>query len=135
VERAQLIVIKRDGRREPFTREKLVEGIERACRKRPVPTDDVALAVERILEDLAASFERELSSEAIGERVMRELRTLDPVAYIRFASIYRQFEEVDDFLQEVHLLTSQKIPDKRQLSLELLAEASRRAKHSKEPSL
>lgn len=135
VERAELVVIKRDGRREPFERKKLVEGIQRACRKRPVPADDVALAVDRILEDLSASFEREVSSEAIGERVMQELRSLDPVAYIRFASIYRQFEEVDDFLQEVRLLASQKRPDKRQLSLALIAEAERRAQKRKEQSL
>lgn len=135
IEYAPLLVIKRDGSREPFVREKLLAGIERACRKRPVPADAVAFAVERILEELGATFEREVSSQEIGERVMRELRNLDAVAYIRFASIYRQFEEVADFLEEVHLLANRPRPDKRQMSLELLStEAAQSAVKGKEPT-
>jgi transcriptional repressor NrdR len=119
IESNLLSVIKRDGSREPFSREKLRAGLERACRKRPVPADDLANAVERVMDDLSATFDREVSSQEIGERVMRELRLLDPVAYIRFASIYRQFEEVADFVLEVNRINSLPRPDKRQMSLRL----------------
>lgn len=112
-----LTVIKRDGRREPFSREKLVMGIKRACQKRPVAEEEIASAVGRIVEGLAADFDREVSAQEIGERVMRELRRLDPVAYIRFASIYRQFEEIHDFVEEATRLASQPKPDKRQMEL------------------
>ena len=117
VEHDLLTVIKRDGRREPFSREKLLTGIKRACQKRPVAEEDIAVAVEHILESIAADFDREVPSEAIGERVMRELRRLDPVAYIRFASIYRQFEEITDFVEEANRIAAMPRPDKRQMEL------------------
>lgn len=119
VEYELLTVMKRDGRREPFSREKLVAGMRRACQKRPVSEQDVADAVERIVEAVGANYEREVPSKAIGERVMEELRALDPVAYIRFASIYREFAEVSDFVDEARRLEAQPRPDKRQMSLEL----------------
>jgi len=117
VEHDLLTVIKRDGRREAFSREKLLSGMRRACQKRPVAEADIAMAVEHILESLAADFDREVPSEAIGERVMRELRRLDPVAYIRFASIYRQFEEINDFVEEATRIAAMPKPDKRQMEL------------------
>jgi transcriptional repressor NrdR len=119
IEYELLTVTKRDGRREPFSREKLLAGIKRACQKRPVSEEAIAGAVERILESVAAEYDREVPAHAIGERVMRELRQLDPVAYIRFASIYRQFEEVTDFVAEAQRLAALPRPDKNQMSLGL----------------
>ena len=123
IEHELLVIIKRDGRREPFSRDKLVAGIKRACQKRPVSEEDIANAVERIVSSLAATFDREVPAHEIGARVIEELRTLDPVAYIRFASIYRQFEEVTDFVEEARRLASLPRPDKRQMSFELPAES------------
>jgi transcriptional repressor NrdR len=123
IEHELLTVIKRDGRREPFSRDKLVTGIQRACQKRPVSAEAIADAVERIVEGLAAEYEREVPAQAVGERVMRELRALDPVAYIRFASIYRQFEEITDFVEEATRLASLPRPDKRQMELPVAGEA------------
>ncbi len=123
IEHELLTVIKRDGRREPFSREKLVTGIQRACQKRPVSAQAIADAVERIVEGLAAEYEREVPAQSVGERVMRELRALDPVAYIRFASIYRQFEEITDFVEEATRLASLPRPDKRQMELPVAGEA------------
>lgn len=117
IEREQLIVIKRDSRREPFSREKLRKSFERACQKRPVSAEDIEAAVVRVLDSLGRTFDREVAGTDIGERVMRELRQLDPVAYIRFASIYRQFEEVSDFVHEAALIANLPRPDKRQMTL------------------
>lgn len=123
IEHELLTVIKRDGRREPFSRDKLVTGIQRACQKRPVSAEAIADAVERIVEGLASEYEREVPAQSVGERVMRELRGLDPVAYIRFASIYRQFEEITDFVEEATRLASLPRPDKRQMELPVAGEA------------
>jgi transcriptional repressor NrdR len=131
IEHDPLMVVKRDGRREVFSKEKLTASLQRACQKRPVSEDDIAGAVERIQDGLVEGFDRETTSRAIGERVMRELRNLDPVAYVRFASIYRNFEEATDFVSEVERLGSLPIADKRQL--ELIAEAEAAAK-GKRPS-
>jgi transcriptional repressor NrdR len=104
IERPRLIIIKRDGRSEEFSREKLTGSVEKACQKRPVPQDAIAAVVERVIEDLGQRFDREVPSAAIGARVMEELRQVDPVAYVRYASIYRRFEEATDFVQEVKKL-------------------------------
>jgi len=104
VERARLMVLKRDGRREEFSREKLLSGVQKACEKRPVTQEQVLNLVEQIIDDLSTSFEREVPGSEIGERVMRGLRALDPVAYVRYASIYRRFEEAADFVQEIKKL-------------------------------
>jgi transcriptional repressor NrdR len=100
VEHAALRVRKRDGRREDFDRGKLRRSIEVACRKRPVPTDAIESAVALIENDVADTFGREIDSRQLGELVMRELRKLDEVAYVRFASVYRAFEDVDEFVDE-----------------------------------
>jgi len=104
VERPRLMVLKRDDRREEFSREKLTAGMQKACQKRPVSQEAIAELVERIVGDLANTFDREVSCEAIGERVMTGLRGLDPVAYVRYASVYRRFEEATDFVAEVKKL-------------------------------
>jgi transcriptional repressor NrdR len=104
VERPRLLVVKRDGRSEEFSREKLRSGIEKACQKRPVTQDQIDDLVERIVDELSSSYDREVTCKDIGERVMSGLRGLDPVAYVRYASVYRRFEEATDFVQEVKKL-------------------------------
>jgi len=95
------MVLKRDGRREEFSREKLLAGVQKACQKRPVSQEAIEALVEEIVEDLTKNNDREVLCKAIGERVMVGLRGLDPVAYVRYASVYRRFEEATDFVQEV----------------------------------
>ena len=105
IERAsKLMVMKRDGRTEDFTREKLLLSLQRACQKRPVTPEQIEELADRIFNDLATKHGREVSYREIGEKVMGELRGLDKVAYIRYASIYRQFEEPDEFLTEIKKL-------------------------------
>ena len=104
IEREQLVVINRDGRREEFSREKLLSGIRRACQKRPVSPETMEDLAEKIHQEISDAYEGEVPGLAIGERVMEGLRELDPVAYVRFASVYRRFEEAGDFVQEVKKL-------------------------------
>lgn len=104
IESLPFMVVKRDERREPYDRDKLMRGLQVACRKRPVPQaalDRVADAIEAAIHD---SGEREISSQKIGALVMGQLRELDPVAYVRFASVYRNFEDVDEFMKELNRL-------------------------------
>ena len=104
IETLPFVVVKRDERREPYDREKLMRGLQVACRKRPVSQDaleHVANSVEAAMNDAG---EREISSQRIGSLVMSQLRDLDPVAYVRFASVYRNFEDVDAFVKELHEL-------------------------------
>lgn len=104
LEEALPLIVKKDGRRESFDRRKLIQGLERACQKRPVSAqarEEVADAIER---DLRESGEREINSSEIGEKVMMHLRELDQVAYVRFASVYRQFDDIGEFLDELQRL-------------------------------
>jgi transcriptional repressor NrdR len=101
IEQGRLMVLKRDGRREEFSRDKLMAGVQKACQKRPVSQEAVDTLVQEIVDDLSNTYDREISCKAIGERVMSALRGLDPVAYVRYASVYRRFDEVTDFVQEV----------------------------------
>jgi len=119
IEHEQLMVVKRDGRREPLTKEKLLLSMKRSCQKRPVSEQDLVDAAEKILNEISDSHEREVSAAFIGECVMRELRSLDQVAYVRFASIYRNFEEATEFVSEVNRLAALPRTDKRQLDLGL----------------
>jgi transcriptional repressor NrdR len=96
-EKPRLFVVKRDGSREEFSREKCMSSMLVACRKRPVSVEDLRKAVGRIERDLFQEFEDEVATSEIGERVMNELRGIDQVAYVRFASVYREFETVSDF--------------------------------------
>lgn len=104
VERPRLLVMKRDGRSEEFSKDKLRSGIEKACQKRPVTQEQMDDLVERIVDELSSNYDREVTCKDIGERVMSGLRGLDPVAYVRYASVYRRFEEATDFVQEVKKL-------------------------------
>jgi len=98
------MVAKKDGRREPFDRSKIVIGILKACEKRPVGIEQIEDMVDRIEKSINSSMEKEVSSEAIGLMVMEELRHLDEVAYVRFASVYRQFKDIDEFMDVLKTL-------------------------------
>jgi transcriptional repressor NrdR len=101
-------VVKRDGSRESFDREKLLNGLLRACEKRPVPRRDLVAIVDAVETALAAREVREMSSEEIGNMVINQLRRLDQVAYVRFASVYRRFEDVNQFMDELKSLLMQR---------------------------
>ncbi len=104
IERGGLVVVKRDGRREEFSKDKLLSGIRKACQKRPISPKLIEDAVERIQNEVTDKYEREVPAEVIGKLVMDALRQLDEVAYVRFASVYRRFQEATDFVQEVKKL-------------------------------
>lgn len=101
VEETLPMVIKKDGRREPFNREKILAGLHKACEKRPISVEVLEKLVERIEHRLEEAGEREVHSREIGEQIMEELRNLDEVAYVRFASVYRSFKDVNEFMKEV----------------------------------
>jgi transcriptional repressor NrdR len=101
VVKAKLRVVKRDGRLEDFDRGKLVSGIERACEKRPISTEQIEKLVEGIVDELESEHEREVPSQAIGKKVMDRLEKLDEVAFVRFASVYRRFRDVNQFLSAI----------------------------------
>lgn len=104
VESLPMVVIKKDGSRQSFDRRKVLGGMIRACEKRPVPLAELEKIAEEIEQDLQNSMEREISTEAIGEKVMERLRDVDQVAYVRFASVYRQFKDIDTFMAELNKL-------------------------------
>lgn len=104
LERPKLMIVKRDGRSEEFSRDKLRASLQKACQKRPVHQEAIEDLVGRIDYDLATHFDSEVPSGEVGNRVMEGLRALDPVAYVRYASIYRRFEEATDFVSEVKKL-------------------------------
>ena len=108
VEEALPMVVKKDGRREPFERAKIVNGIKRACEKRPVSVDTIEKLADTIERQLQESGEREVTSRAIGEAVMREMHDVDGVAYVRFASVYRSFRDVHEFMHELEELIAQR---------------------------
>src|SRR6266516_2624262 len=108
VEESLPMVVKKDGRREPFERAKIVNGLKRACEKRPVPVDTIEALVDKIERQLQEGGEREVTSRAIGETVMRELHALDAVAYVRFASVYRSFRDVHEFMRELEDLIAER---------------------------
>ncbi|MEE0867583.1 MAG: transcriptional regulator NrdR [Clostridia bacterium] len=108
VESLPIIVIKKDKTRELFSREKLLSGLTRACEKRPVETHQLDLLVDKIESDLQNTLKREISTKEIGEKVMEGLRDIDEVAYVRFASVYRQFKDVNTFIAEVNKLLTDK---------------------------
>ena len=100
-----MVVIKRDGRREEFDREKLVRAVRAACHKRPVDLEQITMLVEDVMDFLEAQFESEIPSSALGEGVMQRLRNVDQVAYVRFASVYKEFRDVSEFMQEISSLS------------------------------
>jgi transcriptional repressor NrdR len=107
IESVPVIVIKKDHSREIFDRDKLFKGMLRACEKRPVSLDQLEAAVDHIEAQLQNGLDREVSSEEIGECAMEQLRQLDEVAYVRFASVYRQFKDINTFMEELAKLLSE----------------------------
>jgi transcriptional repressor NrdR len=104
IEEIPLMVVKKDGRREPFDRSKIVIGILKACEKRPVGIEQIEGLVDKIEKGISSGIEKEVSSETIGSMVMEELKSLDEVAYVRFASVYRQFKDIDEFMDVLKTL-------------------------------
>lgn len=108
VEESIIMVVKKDGRREAFNRSKALNGIIKACEKRPVAMADIERIVADIERKVSNSMEKEVDSEFIGELIMEELKKLDEVAYVRFASVYRQFTDVNTFIKEIEKLIGNK---------------------------
>lgn len=104
IEEVRVMVVKRDGRRQPFDRYKILRGMTVACEKRPVSTETLELVADRIERAIHEAGEKEVESERIGEMVADELKMVDKVAYVRFASVYRQFEDVGQFREIVDIL-------------------------------
>ena len=103
-----MVVIKKDGSRQSFDRQKVLRGMIRACEKRPVPLAELERIADEIEQELQNSMEREIRTEAVGEKVMDRLRKVDQVAYVRFASVYRQFKDLDTFMAELNKLLAEK---------------------------
>ena len=101
IESIPIVVVKKDGTRESFDRDKIVNGILRACEKRPISLNDIEGVVDDIESKLYNMLEREVSSEKVGEMVMEKLQKLDDIAYVRFASVYRQFKDINSFMDEL----------------------------------
>ena len=101
VEETPLMVIKKDGRREPFDRNKIISGILKACEKRPIGMEKVQAVVDKVELQMQKNFEKEVKAHAIGELVMDQLHIIDQVAYVRFASVYRQFKDINQFMKEL----------------------------------
>jgi transcriptional repressor NrdR len=106
------MVVKKDGRREKFDRQKVLNGLLKACEKRPIPMARLAEVVDEVESRLSESAEREMSTTNIGEVLMERLRALDKIAYVRFASVYRDFQDEEAFLSELKSLIRQKRSDK-----------------------
>lgn len=108
MESLPLVVIKKDGSRQSFDRNKVLRGIQRSCEKRPVPVADMERMAKEIEQDIQNSLEREVSTEIIGEKVMEKLKNADEVSYVRFASVYRQFKDINTFMSELNKLLNEK---------------------------
>lgn len=107
IEENPVMVVKRDGRREPFEREKVAIGIRKACEKRPISADVQNRILDEICQEVNNSNESEISTKAIGDMVMKHLRSIDEVAYVRFASVYREFKDTQTFMEELQRLLNE----------------------------
>ena len=108
VESLPMVVIKKDGSRQSFDRSKILRGIQRSCEKRPVPVADMERMASEIEQEVQNSLEREVKSDYIGELVMERLKPLDEVSYVRFASVYRQFKDINSFRNEINKILAEK---------------------------
>ena len=108
IEEIPIMVVKKDGRRETFDSEKILMGVRKACEKRPVSLAELERIADEIEQELQNSMEREIRTEDVGEKVMDRLRKVDQVAYVRFASVYRQFKDLDTFMAELNKLLAEK---------------------------
>lgn len=104
VEQVPLMVVKRDGRRQPFDRKRIIAGLVKACEKRPVSVDTMEDVTDQVERQIQKKFEREVESKEIGEMMMEKLAQIDEVAYVRFASVYRQFRDVNQFMSELKVI-------------------------------
>jgi len=109
--RDTLVVIKRDGRQEPFLREKLIGAVRAACHKRPVDNEQISMLIEDVIDAVEARYESQVPTKAIGEHVMQRLRKMDQVAYVRFASVYKEFRDVSEFVDEISSLAPRRASD------------------------
>ncbi|MFP4281315.1 MAG: transcriptional regulator NrdR [Opitutales bacterium] len=105
--REGLFVIKNDGRREEFDRAKILGGLRRACEKRPIDVEQIAMVVSDVTAALEAEFDNEIPTKAIGERLMNKLKSIDKIAYVRFASVYKDFRDIDELAREISDLKDQ----------------------------
>ncbi len=108
IETTPLMVVKRDNSREPYQRQKLTQGILRACEKRPISMDQIDSMVDKVESEIQHNFDREVPSEKIGELTMEALKRVDEVAYVRFACVYRQFQDIHTFMDELKRLMEEK---------------------------
>ena len=108
IEESLPTLVKKDGRREPFDRVKILSGLKKACEKRPISTATIEAVTDRIEKRIQEMGETEVMSRTIGEEVMRELHQLDQVAYVRFASVYREFKDIDQFMEELKVLARER---------------------------
>ena len=108
MERLPIVVVKKDGSRQTFDKMKLINGMIRACEKRPVGLSDLQRVADEIEQEIRNTLEREVTSEQVGELVMAKLKLLDEVAYVRFASVYRQFRDINTFMEELTRLVNEK---------------------------
>ncbi len=108
IETTPIMVVKRDNSREPYNRQKLTKGIMRACEKRPISLDQIDMIVDRVESRIQNTLDREVPSERIGEYTMEELKNVDEVAYVRFACVYRQFQDIHTFMDELKRLIEDK---------------------------
>ena len=109
IEPSDMVVIKRNGSREPFDRDKLLRGLAKACEKRPVSRDELESATSEIIAELEREGSREIPTKLLGIKVMDRLHGIDPVAYVRYASVYRQFQDVGEFIDEINSM-SRRVP-------------------------
>lgn len=117
IERVQMRVIKRDGRHEPFDRQKVMSSFIKACEKRPISTSAIEDAIQAMITDFETANEREVTTLQIGQKVMESLRLMDPIAYVRFASVYREFQEIGDFIDEIKSFERRTVPGPAQAEL------------------
>ena len=108
IEEMPLIIVKKDGRREVYQRSKIINGLLKACEKRPVSIKEIEDIVDDIEKELYNSLDKEIDSKRIGEMVMNRLKNVDDVAYVRFASVYRQFKDINTFLEELHKIINER---------------------------
>jgi transcriptional repressor NrdR len=108
IEESLPMVVKKDGRREPFDRTKILSGLKKACEKRPISVATIEAVTDRIEKRIQDMGETEIPSRAVGEEIMKELHNLDQVAYVRFASVYREFKDIDQFMDELKTLARER---------------------------
>lgn len=117
IERADIRVVKRDARSEPFDRHKILNGMLKACEKRPITRERIEEAAAEIIHDLETGYEREIPSALLGAKVMEKLHALDEVAYVRYASVYRHFQDIGEFIDEIQSLERRVKPNTLQTEL------------------